>query len=103
MDNRTAILKSILESDPANALARYGLAMELVKLGHLEEGVTEFRTLVEHNPDHAYGYYQCGQALERLDRIAEARDAYTQGVAAAKRAGDQHARSEIQTALDLLG
>lgn len=103
MNERLELLRKILAQDPKNTLARYGLAMEYGKSGCLEDAVTEYRELIAHNPDYAYAYFQGGQALERLGRIEEARAMYQQGVEAASRIGDQHARSEIQAALDLLG
>jgi hypothetical protein len=41
--------------------------------------------------------------LEKLDRPDQARAAYQEGIAAAERTGDSHARSELQDALDILG
>lgn len=103
MNERLELLRNILAQDPKNTLARYGLAMEYGKVGHLEDAVAEYRALVAHNPDYAYAYFQGGQALERLGRTEEAREMYAQGVEAAGRIGDQHARSELEAALDLLG
>jgi predicted Zn-dependent protease len=103
MSDRLETLRSILAQDPSSRLARYGLAMEYVKLGKLEEAVGEYRTLVASHPDYAYAYFHCGQALEKLGRTEEARQVYTEGIAAAARAGDQHAGSELRGALELLG
>ncbi len=103
MNERVEALKSILELDGGNALARYGLAMEYVKAGYLEEAVAEFRALVSSHPEHVYGYFHGGQTLEKLGRTDEARQIYSDGIAAANRAGDKHGRSELQSALDLLG
>ena len=102
MPNRTEALKEMLAQDPANAFARYGLAMELVKSGELETAVGEFRALVEHNPDYAAGYFHGGQALEKLGDIEQARDFYEKGIEATRRTGDGHTRSELQAALDML-
>jgi len=101
--DRLEALKNLLAQDPANSFARYGLAMEYVKTGALEEAVAEFRRLAEQDRDYAYAYFHCGQALEKLERLDEARETYRQGLEAAARRGDAHARSEIQAALDLLG
>ena len=103
MSDRLETLRSILTQDPNSRLARYGLAMEYVKLGRLEEAVGEYRALVSSHPDYAYAYFHCGQALEKLGRLEEARQVYREGIEAAARAGDQHAGSEIQGALELLG
>jgi hypothetical protein len=43
-----------------------------------------------------------GQVLEALGRDAEAARAYEDGVAAAARANDMHARSELGQALEAL-
>lgn len=102
MSDRLETLRNILAQDPNSRLARYGLAMEYVKLGRLEEAVGEYRALVGSHPDYAYAYFHCGQALEKLGRVEEARQVYTEGIEAAARAGDQHAGSELRGALELL-
>jgi len=100
--NRIEILKNMVEQNPRDAFARYGLAMEYANSGALESAVTEFRALLEHNPDYAAGYFHGGQALEKLGRVEEARQTYEKGIAVTSRTGDQHTRSELQAALDLL-
>ena len=99
---RLEILKSMVEQNPTDSFARYGLAMEYRNTGDGEAAVAEFRTLMAANPDYAPAYFHGGQTLERLGRIAEARQVYLQGIAVTTRVGDQHARSEMQGALDLL-
>jgi len=101
--DRLDSLRMLIQQDPKNRLARYGLAMELANQGNLEAAVSEFRALIDTNPDYAYAYFHCGQMLEKLDRPDEARDTYRQGLEAAGRSGDDHARSELQGALDILG
>jgi tetratricopeptide (TPR) repeat protein len=103
MTNRLETLKYLLSEDPANGFARYGLAMEYVKAGRLEEAVGEFEALIEADPGYCYAYFHGGQALEQLGRLEEAKQMYRRGVDAAEHKGDQHARSELQGALDLLG
>ncbi|MGB6947304.1 MAG: tetratricopeptide repeat protein [Bryobacteraceae bacterium] len=100
--NRMEVLKAMLAQNPADAFARYGLAMELVKSGQLESAVAEFRALLEHNPNYAAGYFHGGQALEKLGDLQNARAFYEKGVEVTSRTGDQHARSELQAALDML-
>lgn len=100
--DRLETLKSILAQNPGDALARYGLAMEFVKAGSYELAVAEFRELVALKPDHAYAYFHAGQTLEKLGRKDEARAIYAQGIEAAARKGDPHARDELQAALDQL-
>jgi tetratricopeptide (TPR) repeat protein len=96
------VLKAMVAQNPADAFARYGLAMELVKTGQLESGVAEYRALLEHNPNYAAAYFHGGQALEKLGDVEQARQFYEKGVEVTGRTGDQHARSELQAALDML-
>ena len=100
---RVDALKTILAQNPADALARYGLAMEYVKAGDFELAVAEFGELTAFKPDHAYAYFHAGQTLEKLGRREEARQTYRQGIEAASRKSDTHARDELQAALDGLG
>lgn len=92
----------MLAQNPADAFARYGLAMELIKAGELENAVTEFRALIEHNPNYAAAYFHGGQALEKLGDVEQARALYEKGIEVTSRTGDQHTRSELQAALDML-
>ena len=92
----------MVAQNPADAFARYGLAMELAKTGDLQSAVLEFRALLEHNPNYAAAYFHGGQALEKLGDVEQARVFYEKGVEVTGRTGDQHARSELQAALDML-
>jgi predicted Zn-dependent protease len=101
--NRLEILKSMVAQNPRDSFSRYGLAMEYRNAGDLEAAATEFRALIADNPDYVAAYFHGGQTLERLNRTSEAADLYRCGVEAAGRTGDQHARAEIQAALEMLG
>jgi len=100
---RMDALKSMLAQNPKDSFLRYGLAMEYRNAGDLEGAVREFRELIAIHPDYSSAYFHGGQTLERLGRLEEARELYEQGVEVTTRKGDQHARSEMQAALDLLG
>ena len=103
MTARSEVLRTMLEQDPKNTFARYGLATELKNTGDLAGAVTEFNTLLKNNPHYSAAFFHGGQTLEKLGRLDEARDWYTRGVAATLRNNDAHARAEMQAALDLLG
>jgi tetratricopeptide (TPR) repeat protein len=100
--DRLETLKSILAARPADTFARYGLAMEYVTTGDYESAVTEFRALLAASPDQLSAYFQAGQTLEKLGHPQEAIQLYTQGIEAATRQGNTHARDQMQTALELL-
>jgi tetratricopeptide (TPR) repeat protein len=100
--NRLDILKQMVEQDPSNTFARYGLAMEYAKSQKFAAAITEFRELLSQDADYAAAYYHGGQALEKLGELEQARDLYEKGIEATTRKGDAHTRAELQAALDLL-
>ena len=100
--NRLDILKQMVNQDPNNTFARYGLAMEYANSGQPEQAIGEFRALIQADDGYSAAYYHGGQALEKLGRIEEARELYEKGIEASTRKGDMHTRSEIEAALSLL-
>ncbi len=100
--DRIAALRSVLEADPSNTFARYGLAQECVKSGENEQALTEFNNILESNPDYQAAYYHAGKALERLGRKEDAQAMYKAGIEASQRTGDDHARSELEVAIQEL-
>ncbi len=100
--SRIEVLKTMLEQDPSNSFAHYGVAMEYANAGHLDQAAAEFERLLAANPDYVAAYFHGGQALEKLGRIEEARAIYERGIAASGRNGDLHTQSEIRTALESL-
>lgn len=92
----------MVAQNPGDSFSRYGLAMEYVNLGNLEQAVEEFRGLIGVNPNYSYAYFHGGRALEKLGREDEARELYAQGIEVARKIGDDHALSELQAAHDLV-
>src|SRR3954453_5589610 len=101
--DRLEALRIMLMTDPSNTFARYGLALELVKVGDVDAGLTEFQYLIDHEPDYAPAYYHYGKTLEGTGKLDEARRVMERGIEVTTRIGDQHTRSELQAALDMLG
>ena len=100
--NRLDTLKQLVSQDPGNTFIRYGLAMEYANSGELESAAAEFQSIVKENPDYVAAYFHGGQTFEKLGRVEAAKILYERGIAATARTGDEHTRSELQAALDLL-
>jgi tetratricopeptide (TPR) repeat protein len=98
--DKLAALNEILQLDPANAFARYGLGMEHLSQGHPDAALAEFAKLIEHNPDYVPAYQMSAQTLAKMGRGEEAVTILHQGIAAAGRTGNGHAASEMQGLLD---
>ena len=96
------MLKEILAENPNDAFARYGLAMEYANAGDNETALAEYQKIVETNPAYVPAYQMAGQLLMNLGRDTDARGWFERGIAAAQRAGNQHAVSEMQGMLDTL-
>jgi tetratricopeptide (TPR) repeat protein len=94
--DKLAALNEILQLDPANAFARYGLAMEHVARGNPEVALTEFATCVADNPDYVPAYQMSAQTLVTLGRTEEALGRLHEGIAAANRTHNQHALAEME-------
>jgi Tfp pilus assembly protein PilF len=95
MDKLTA-LAAILEQDPTNAFARYGLAMEHAAQGDAEAALAEFDTLIAHSPDYVPAYQMSAQAMMKLGRGDAALGRLHEGIATANLAGNQRAVAEME-------
>lgn len=98
--DKIATLQQILAQNPADAFARYGLAMEYASLGQTEAALAEFARLLDQHPDYTPGYFMAAQTLAKANRADEAKTHLEQGIASARRTGNQHAQSEMQAMLD---
>lgn len=94
-------IEAMLADDPDDAFLRYGLAMEHASAGDDAGCVAVLRDLIARSAAEPYvpAYLQAGQALARLDKIAEACAVLRDGIAAADSVGTPdavHARGEMQ-------
>ncbi|MCB9569061.1 MAG: hypothetical protein H6710_17920 [Myxococcales bacterium] len=87
---------------PNDPFPRYGLAMELKKLGRLAEANQAFAELLDRHPGYIPAYLMAGNALAEAGDAAAAIAVLERGVAAATAAGDDHARGELEGALAAL-
>jgi tetratricopeptide (TPR) repeat protein len=100
--SRRQMLEQFVAQKPGDAFARYGLALECVKLGDDAAAAGHFEDLLRTNPGYSAGYFQFGQLLSRVGRLDEARKILSDGIVVAQKSGDMHARDEMQAALTML-
>lgn len=96
-------LEALLAQNPNDAFTLYGLALEYVNSGDFPTAESYFRRLLTANPEYVPGYQMYAQNLAQQERTEDARTILTQGIQAAARAGNQHARSEMEGLLSELG
>ena len=98
--SRREVLDAFLAEKPDDAFSRYGLALEYMNAGDAASAETQFRELIQRNPGYVPGYQMLGQLLAKQSRFEDARFILNQGIAAATKAGNGHARSEMESLLD---
>jgi predicted Zn-dependent protease len=97
--DKIAMLTQILEQNPADAFARYGLAMEHANQGQTDAALTEFDRLLSTHPDYTAGYFMAAQTLVKAGRTNDAKARLDQGIASAQKTGNHHAQSEMEALL----
>ncbi len=90
----------MLARRPQDARLRFGLALEYLNAGDLESGVRELRTYLEASDDEGNAWGRLGAALRELGREKEAREAYEQGIDAARRHGHPSMAEEFEDVLE---
>ena len=99
MSKRLAYLEKITSEGSKDPFAWYGLANEYNNLGRPEDALRTYEKLSELDPSYVPQYLMCGQMLANLKRSEAAREWLTQGLEAAKKAGNSHALSELTNVL----
>jgi predicted Zn-dependent protease len=97
--DKIAMLTDILAQNPNDAFARYGLAMELANQNQTDAAITEFDRLLSAHPDYTAGYFMEAQTLVKAGRGEEAKVRLSEGIASARRTGNQHALNEMEALL----
>ncbi len=70
--DKIAALSEILQADPTNAFARYGLAMEHISQGQTDTALRRVRHTHPAQPDYVPAYQMSAQTLAKLGRTQEA-------------------------------
>jgi Tfp pilus assembly protein PilF len=95
-------LKGFLEENSSDSFSRYALALEYAKLGQNDDALREFETVKKSDPDYVATYFQLGQLYQKLGRTHDAEKTLRTGITVAAKLGDEHTRSELESALDAL-
>lgn len=92
-------LLSFYEADPHDAFIIYALATEY-REPEPDRAWTYYQKLLSEHPDYVGTYYHAGKLLEQFGKPDEAEKVYREGLKVSRRAGQQHAASELQQALN---
>ena len=90
-----ANLLKMLEAGRDNALLRFSIGSEYLKMGDAGSAAEHLRAAVKHDPAYSAAWKQLGRALETAESPHEALEAYREGIAVAERKGDKQAAKEM--------
>lgn len=100
MNKRLQMLEKMIAQGSEDPFVRYARALELRAAGDLEAALLALDEVRELHPEYVPTFLMAGQIATQLGRNEDARAWYTRGIDAAKAARDEHARTELQAALD---
>jgi tetratricopeptide (TPR) repeat protein len=96
---RIGMFQEVLEFDPDDPLATFGMGSAYMQLNQYAEAVPHLRRATEVTKDYSAAFLNLGKCLEFLGRSEEARDAYRKGIEAATRKGDLMPMREMERRL----
>jgi predicted Zn-dependent protease len=88
-------LEKLIGTPRDGALLRYSLGVEYLKAGEKARAIEQLREAVRRDPDYSAAWKLLGRALVETDEPAQALEAWTHGIEAARRKGDRQAEKEM--------
>ncbi|HSM61260.1 MAG TPA: tetratricopeptide repeat protein [Longimicrobiales bacterium] len=98
--DRVAALEAMLRRRPDDLRLRFGLALEYLRAGRLDDGIRELRGYLSSSDDEGNAWGRLGAALREAGEDGQARDAYRRGVEAAYRHGHPTMAAEFEDVLE---
>lgn len=95
-------LEALLARGQDNALVRYGLGGEYLKLKQYDKATEHLRKAVGHDPKYSAAWKLLGKALAEAGRKDEAIKAYEDGIRVAEEKGDKQVAKEMTVFLKRL-
>jgi predicted Zn-dependent protease len=99
---RMQSLQRMLQKEPDDLFLLYAIAMEHKKASEFADSLRYLERVVNKDPLYCVAYQQAAQVHELAGDVAAAKEAYADGIAAAAKKGDLHAREEMEGALAML-
>lgn len=100
MSTRLETFRAMVEKNPANLNARFGLANEAQKAGLLDEALEHYRAYLAGADDEGAGYGRVADILAQLGRTEEAREMLRKGIDAGRRFGHPGMVGEYEMKLE---
>ena len=101
-ERMVGMFKQVLEIDPVDQVANFGLGSIYLKTEQYEKALPPLKIVIKENKDYSAAYLLLGKNLEKLSRNAEAIEVYREGIAAASKKGDLMPLKDMQNRLNQL-
>ena len=102
MEDRVGMFKKVLEIDPKDQVANFGLGSIYLETGRYQEGREPLKTVIEEYQDYSAAYLLLGKTWEKLSNQEEAIETYKKGIAAASKKGDLMPLKDMQNRMNQL-
>ena len=90
-----ANLEKLLGTAKDNAVLRFSLGNEYLKMGNPDVAINHFREAVNKDPMYSAAWKLLGKTLIETNSLTEALEVYHRGIAVAEKKGDQQALKEM--------
>ena len=101
-EQRINALKAMLDENPLDPFALYGLALEYKSAGNLEAALPLLEKATALPNPEVYAFYQQGEVLMGLGELNDAASILEQGLDVAREKGETKAIRELQELRDTL-
>jgi len=103
MSKRLALFDKLIAEGSQDPFHHYARSLELRSLGRNQEALDALLGVTRAFPDYVPSYLMASQLAQQAGDAARARELAQSGLAAARKAGNDHATSELTSLLDSLG
>jgi folate-binding protein YgfZ len=102
LEERIVLFRQVLDMDPDDVIANFGLGKTYLDLERYDEAVPHFRRAIEGQRDYSMAFNHMGTCLVRLGRREEAEAVLREGIVVAAARGDLIPRREMARKLEEL-
>lgn len=88
-----------LRRNPNDSFSKFALALELLKIGKRKSAIILFEDIVDNDPNYTGVYYHLGEQYILDGENKKALNIYKSGIKIASSLNDEHAKTELSTAL----
>ena len=100
MMERVDKLKQMLIASPGDCFLLHALGLEYMKINDIEQAITYFEKVINTDKNYVGTYYHLAKAHEKMNEVVKAIAIYEKGIEVAQNQKDNHAKNELQMALD---